>query len=78
MIRVVAFVHRCINGKTIKNFENYFEILESKINTRNYGKITRILKVKFEAARSSFYFQEALAFNNLPRELRTESSPSKF
>ena len=78
MKRVVAFIHRCINGKTIKNFENYFEVLESKINTRNNGKMTRIPKVKLEAARSSFYFQGALAFNNLPRELRTESSPSKF
>ena len=40
MKRVVAFVHRCINGKTIKNFENSFEVLESKINTRNNGKMT--------------------------------------
>ena len=69
MKRVVAFVHRCINGKAIKNFENYFEVLESKISTRNNGKMTRIPKVKLDAARSSFYFQGALAFNNLPREL---------
>ena len=77
MKRVVAFVHRCINGKTSNNFENYFETLESKINTQNNGKMTRIPKVKLEAARSSFYFQGALAFTNVPRELQTESSPSK-
>ena len=36
------------------------------------------IKVKLEFARSSFYFQGAIVYNNLPREIRMEKNYLKF
>ena len=76
--RVVTYAHRCIHGITNSHFKNYFEVQKSNINTRNNGHMIRLQKVKIEAARSSFYFQGAVAFNKLPRELRMEKDIAKF
>ena len=78
MKRVVTYVHRCINGITNSHFEKYFQVQNSRINTRNNGHMIKIPKVKLEAARSSFYFQGAVAFNKIPREVRMEKDLTKF
>ena len=38
----------------------------------------RVPKVKLEVASSSFYFQGAIIYNNLPREIRMEKNYLKF
>jgi hypothetical protein len=76
--RVVTYAHRCIHGITNSHFQNYFEVQKSQIHTRNNGHMIRLPKVKLEAARSSFYFQGAAAFNKLPKEIRKEKDISKF
>ena len=32
---IATYVHQCLTNNVCKNFENYFEAIESKINTRN-------------------------------------------
>ena len=76
--RVTAFVHRCITKHICENFENYFELIETKINTRNNGTLIRLPKVKLEVARKSFFFQGGLEYSMLPREIRSEMDHEKF
>ena len=76
--RVATFVHRYINNDVCENFENYSELNQSCINTRNNGIMIRIPRVRLEVARSLFYSQGAVTFNNLPREWRMEKNISKF
>ena len=37
--RIATYVHQCLTKNVCKNFENYFEVIESKINTRNNGTL---------------------------------------
>ena len=37
--RIATYVHQCLTNNVCKNFENYFEVIESKINTRNSGTL---------------------------------------
>ena len=76
--RVVTYVHKCLNGSTNSIFENYFTLQSSRINTRNNGHLVRLSRVKLEVARSSFFFQGAIAFNELPINLRKEKDILKF
>ena len=55
--RIATYVHQCLTNNVCKNFENYFEVIESKINTRNNGTLIRLPKVKLEVTRKSFFFQ---------------------
>ena len=33
--RIATYVNQCLTNNVCKNFENYFQIIESKINTRS-------------------------------------------
>ena len=71
--RVVSFVHRCINKNDVcENFDNYFQMNDTTINTRNKGTMVRLPRIRLEIARSSFYYKGALTFNSLPRDVRSE------
>ena len=77
--RVVDFVHRCLTKHELcENFENYFTLRSSKINTRNNNVMANLPPVRLEVARKSFYFHGAKIYNNLPIELRREKDYSKF
>ena len=67
--RIDTYVHRCIIEDVCENFVNYFTLNSSNISTRN-SKI--MIKVKPEVARSSFYFQGVIVYNNLIREIHDE------
>ena len=43
--RIATYVHQCLANNICKNFENYFEATESKINTRNSVTLKRLPKV---------------------------------
>ena len=70
--RIATYVHQCLTNNVCKNFENYFEVIESKINTRNNGTLIRLPKVKLEVTRKSFFFQGGYEYNTLSREFRSE------
>ena len=76
--RIATYVHQCLTNNVCKNFENYFEVIESKINTRNNGTLIRLPKVKLEVTRQSFFFQGGYDYNTLPREIRSEKKHKNF
>ena len=65
--RIATYVHQCLTNNVCKNFENYFEVIESKLNTRNSLTLIRLPKVKLEVTRKSFFFQGGYEYNTLPR-----------
>ena len=77
--RVVDFVHRCLTNEEIcENFENYFSLKNSRVNTRNNNVMARLPYVKLEVARKSFYFHGANLYNKLSMDLRRKKDYSKF
>ena len=65
--RACCFVFDCLNGTACFPFKDYFQRLHhNTLNTRNNGKTAKLLKVKLDFARRSFYFLGALIFNSLP------------
>ena len=56
----------------------YFERLNHNNNTRNAGNTLRLPKCRLEYLKRSFYFLGAKYFNDLPLEIRKETSFSKF
>jgi len=77
--RVADFVHRCLIKENVcENFENYFTLKSTSMNTRNNNIMIRLPSIKLEVARKSFYFQGANIYNELPREIRLEQDYSKF
>jgi hypothetical protein len=59
-------VRRCLDDKLCLNLQNYFEINEHTINTRNQNKLLKLPRVKLEFGRKSFRYQGAKCFNELP------------
>ena len=55
--RIGTYVHQCLTNNVSKNFENCFQIIESKMNTRNDGTLLRLPKAKLEVTHKSFFFQ---------------------
>ena len=76
--RIAIYVHQCLINNVYKNFENYFEVIESKINTRNNGTLIRLPNMKLEVTRKSFFFQGGYEYNTLPREIRSEKNHKHF
>ena len=76
--RIATYVPQCLTNNVCKNFENYFEVIESKINTRNNGRLIRLPKVKLEVTPKSFFFQGGYEYNTLPREIRSEKNHKNF
>ena len=75
---IATYAHQCFTNNACKNFENYFEVIESKINTRNNGTLIRLPKVKLEVTRKSILFQGGYESNTLSREIRSEKSHKNF
>ena len=63
------FVHKCIQGR-MNNFENYFDIIQHNINTRNNSTLIRLPRVKLQSTKRAFFFQGGLEFNKLPVNIR--------
>ena len=76
--RIATYVHQCLTNNVCKNFEKYFEVIESKINTRNNETLIRLPKVKLELTRQSFFFQGEYEYNTLPPEIRSEKNHKNF
>ena len=68
--RICLFVHKVITGEINEPFENYFEILNKSVNTRNKNILLRIPKLKLEYGRRSTKYLGAKIFNDLPINIR--------
>jgi hypothetical protein len=74
--RLLQNVYKCLNGETIENFKNYFEILTN--NTRNKNILLRMPKIKLESSKKSFFYYGAKCFNELPSEIRAAQNMREF
>ena len=61
--RIVKIVNDCLNGEICSNFDNYFEIQDHNINTRNNRKMLKLPRCKLEFGKRSFYYLGAKFFN---------------
>ena len=77
-IRCAVDVFRCLNNTSPGNFENYFTRLNHSLHTRGNKSSIKLPKVRTESGRKSFSFQGGLVFNELPREIRNETSIVRF
>ena len=77
--QICMTVHKCMYDTNMcSHFKNLFNLKYNSKNTRNNGTKIEVPKIKLEAARASFFYQGAILFNNLPKDLRVESDFSKF
>ena len=70
--RIATYFHQCLTNNVCKTFDSYFEVIESKINTRKNGNLTRLPKVKLKVTRKSLFFQSGYEYNTLTREIRSK------
>ena len=59
-------------------FENYFEFLNTTVNTRNKNIILRLPKLKLECGRKSTKYLGAKIFNHLPIEVHWHCKEKNF
>ena len=64
-------------GEVGDPFENYFEFLNTTVNTRNKSILLRLPKLKLEDGRRSTKYLEAKTFNELPIEVRRHCKEKK-
>ena len=68
---ICMLVKRCLlNEFNLDTFNNYFEIFNHKMKTRNNNQSIRLPRVKLELARQGFFFASGILYNSLPVELR--------
>ena len=77
--QALLMVWKCLNDIDICNdFKNYFERLNHNNITKNAENTLRLPKCRLEYLKRSFYFLGAKYFNDLPLEIRNETSFSRF
>ena len=69
---------RCIKKDLCENFNDYFDIIESKHVTRNNKNLIRLPKVRLECAKKGFHFIGAKTFNELPIVIRKAECLNDF
>ena len=52
-------VKQCLQGNTMEQFQDYFNISNHRYQTRNNAKLLKLPVIKTEDARKSFYFTRA-------------------
>ena len=72
--QAAQIVYKCLNGELCSNFQDYSELNQNKMNTRNNNISVRVPRVKLEFARNSFYFMGANIYNELSREIRASDN----
>ena len=69
-------VFKCISGGSCDNFNDYFEIMNSK--TQNNGILIRLPKIRLESSKKSFFYYGAKCFNDLPAQVRGAQNSKEF
>ena len=76
--RICSFVTKVAIGKVGDPFENYFEFLNTTVNTSNKNILLRLPKLKLESGRRSTKYPRAKIFNDLPIEVRKHFNEETF
>ena len=71
-------VFKCLNGLVPNQFNGIFNKFSHQKETRGNNSKLRLPKVKTESGRKMLLFQGALVFNQLPEDLRNETSLLHF
>jgi hypothetical protein len=69
-LQTCFLVKQCMDRNVCSNFHNYFERLQHVKNTRNNGISVRIPKIRLESTKLAFYYNGAIEFNKLPKDIR--------
>ena len=65
-------------GKVGDPFENYFEFLNTTVNTRNKNILLRLPKLELKYGRRSAKYLGTKIFNDLPIEVRKHCKEKNF
>ena len=57
---------------------NYFELISHTKSTRNNNISIKIPKVKTKIAQNGFFYQGAIVYNQIPRDIRTQEKDNLF
>ena len=76
--RISSFVLKVVMGKVGDPLKNYFEFLNTTVNTRNKIILLPLLKLKLEYGRRSKKYLGAKIFNDLPIEVRKHCKEKNF
>ena len=71
-------VHKALNGELPCYDYNYFDVISHQIPTRNNKYLLRVLKIKLQSTRKTFYFDGAIKYYKLPLQLRSISERKTF
>ena len=72
-------VKKCLNKEFASDiFDNYFEMIDHSMNTRNNKHCIKLPPVKLEVARRGFYFTGGTLYNSLPIDIRKTDSANIF
>ena len=75
----VNMVKKCLSKEFASDiFDNYFEMIDHSMNTRNSKHCIRLPPVKLETARRGFYFTGGTLYNSLPIDIRKIDSINIF
>ena len=78
MEKVCTLTFRCIKKDLCENFNDYFDIIESKHVTRNNKNLIRLPKVRLECAKKGSHFIGAKTFNELSIVIRKAECLNDF
>ena len=73
-MKVVIQMFKCRQGTCIPALRTYADKINHRHNTRNNKSLLRLPLVKTETAKRSLYFQGPYCFNELPRDIRSQTS----
>ena len=76
--RICSFVHKVVMGEVGDPFENYFEFLNTTVNTRNKNILLHLPKLKLEYGRRSINYLGVKIFSDLPIEVCRHCKENNF
>ena len=76
--RACILVRKCLDGNSIDEMHNYFQINEHNYATRNSKKMLKLPLVKTQYASKSFYLMGAKLYNSLPLAARDSKAVTPF
>ena len=68
--RLCLFIHKCLHTDQFNDhFSDYFTLKNTNVGTRDNGTRLVMPRIKLEIARKSAFYQGAMLFNSLSKEL---------
>ena len=77
--RLCLFVHKCLHTDQFNNhFGDYFRLKNTNVGTADNDTKLVMPRIKLEIARKSAFYQGAMLFNSLPKEIRANDDFEAF